>query len=1286
MKRFFLVSILALIAAQPLVGAIGIDTTISKDQGTASTTVSTPAFSTTSGNELLLAFISADGVSSPNTTVTQVAGGSLTWVLVERTNVQKGTAEIWRAFAPSALSGVTVTATLSQKVDSSITVMTFSGVNTSGTNGSGAIGVVGSGNNNPGAPTATLVTKGNGSQVLGVGNDWDNAIRRTPGTGQTVVHQYLAPVGDTYWVQMQSSPTLLSGTSVTINDTAPTGDRYNLSVVEVLAAAGGGTTGSISGTISPAMSANGALVTLSQNGTTVASLTMGTSGSYLFNSVANGTYTVTPSEAGFTFTPPSQSVTVNGNTATVQVFNIVASSGSISGTISPAASANGVLVTLSQNGATIASLTMGTSGSYLFNSVANGTYTVTPSETGFTFSPASQNVTVNGNAATVPVFNAAALSGSISGTISPATSANGALVTLSQSGTTVATLTMGTSGSYLFNSVANGTYTVTPTEAGFTFTPPSQSVTVNGNTATVPVFNIVASSGSISGTISPAASANGALVTLSQNGTTVASLTMGTSGSYLFNSVANGTYTVTPSEAGFTFTPPSQSATVNGNTATVPVFTASAAGSTFSISGSITPMATGSSTTVTLTQNGATVTTVIADSFGNYSFGNLPNGTYTLAVTKTSTAFSPVNQTVTVNGSNVTAGSFTATAFSGQLEYPDLSDIIPAGAISVVGTGSSAQFQYTHDTYNGGPGPLVILPSYNPASGTYQGTQYIYSLSSGSWTLTQTVRVAGAFIFDAAHGHFHFPFTTYGLYTVGSGGGPGTPVAASGKISFCINDSFIYNSSLPNAGALGNLGSCSDPTSLRGLDIGAVDEYDQTDDGQSISIAGVPNGTYWLRAIVDPNNYLSENSKANNETDVELTINGNTVQVLQTVVPVLPPPPNISVNSPADGGTVSATVQLTASTTTTSGVQFLIDGSPLGSLVSSPPYTLAWDTTTATNGSHWLAAQTTGPMGVIGTSAVVAVTVSNSSSAPPVVQLTAPAAGATVSATVTVAANVASSQGIASVAFYVDGTAIGTPLAAPPYLTTWDTETAMAGQHTLTATGIDITGNSGTSAPVTVTVDNSHPPNPIGKDAQVSVDGVGAMTTPVVTTSQNGELLVAFVSYDGPSGSPQTATVSSSPGLNWTLVKRSNHQAGTAEIWMAHASDAPETVRVTAQPGVGTAYHGSLTVIAFTNASGPGILNQTSAPSGAPDIYLPGVSAGNWVFAVGNDWDNAIARTPVSGQVLVHQRVDTQVGDTYWVQSTTAPSTANALVDIHDSAPTSDQWNYAAVEIVATRQ
>ena len=37
-------------------------------------------------------------------------------MLVVRTNKRSGTAEIWRAFAPSALTGVSATATLSQDV------------------------------------------------------------------------------------------------------------------------------------------------------------------------------------------------------------------------------------------------------------------------------------------------------------------------------------------------------------------------------------------------------------------------------------------------------------------------------------------------------------------------------------------------------------------------------------------------------------------------------------------------------------------------------------------------------------------------------------------------------------------------------------------------------------------------------------------------------------------------------------------------------------------------------------------------------------------------------------------------------------------------------------------------------------------------------------------------------------------------------------------------------------------------------------------------------------------
>jgi len=118
--------------------------------------------------------------------------------------------------------------------------MSFTGVDTTGTNGSGAIGATGTGNSSRGAPTASLTTTRSGSWVVGVGNDYDNAISRTPGSGQRLVHQFLTPTGDTYWVQMQNTTTPKSGTTVSINDTAPTTDRYNLSICEILPGSGSG--------------------------------------------------------------------------------------------------------------------------------------------------------------------------------------------------------------------------------------------------------------------------------------------------------------------------------------------------------------------------------------------------------------------------------------------------------------------------------------------------------------------------------------------------------------------------------------------------------------------------------------------------------------------------------------------------------------------------------------------------------------------------------------------------------------------------------------------------------------------------------------------------------------------------------------------------------------------------------------------------------------------------------------------------------------------------------------
>lgn len=216
---------------------LSIDVQSSHDNTSASTTNTTSAFSTSAGNELLLAFIASDYAhTGPNVAVTGVTGGGLTWQLVERTNFQFGTAEIWRAFAVSQLSNVSVTATLSQTVYSSISVVSFIGADPSASNGSGAIGAVGSSEASTGAPSVSLVTTRNNSWVFGVGVDYDGAINRTPGSSQSLVHQFLSPSNDTYWVQQQTATTTQAGTTVLINDTAPTGDRSDMSSVEILPA------------------------------------------------------------------------------------------------------------------------------------------------------------------------------------------------------------------------------------------------------------------------------------------------------------------------------------------------------------------------------------------------------------------------------------------------------------------------------------------------------------------------------------------------------------------------------------------------------------------------------------------------------------------------------------------------------------------------------------------------------------------------------------------------------------------------------------------------------------------------------------------------------------------------------------------------------------------------------------------------------------------------------------------------------------------------------------------
>src|SRR5579872_5868415 len=93
----------------------------------------------------------------------------------------------------------------------------------------------------------------------------------------------------------------------------------------------------------------------------------------------------------------------------------------------------------------------------------------------------------------------------------------------------------------------------------------------------------------------------------------------------------------------------------------------------------------------------------------------------------------------------------------------------------------------------------------------------------------------------------------------------------------------------------------------------------------------------------------------------------------------------------------------------------------------------------------------------------------------PTVSIASPAAGATLSATTSVTVIASDNVGVASVQLKVDSVNVGVPLSVTPYIFSLNTKALSDGNHVLSATASDTAGNTATSAPVAVKVNNSVP-------------------------------------------------------------------------------------------------------------------------------------------------------------------------------------------------------------------
>ena len=265
---------------------------------------------------------------------------------------------------------------------------------------------------------------------------------------------------------------------------------------------------------------------------------------------------------------------------------------------------------------------------------------------------------------------------------------------------------------------------------------------------------------------------------------------------------------------------------------------------------------------------------------------------------------------------------------------------------------------------------------------------------------------------------------------------------------------------------------------------------------------------------------------------------------------------------------------------------------------------------------------------------------------------------------------------VSSVQFLLDGQPLGPLVTTAPYTFGWTVGSTVLGSHLLSAQAIDSAGNQATapSVPISVVSVNT---GALAIDTQSVQTGHGAVTTAAFSTSVVGDQLVALVAADGSSTANQTATVTGA-GLTWSLVKRSDAQLGTVEIWAATAPTILHGVTVTATPGQGGSYDQQLVVLALENAGGVGASAIGSGPSGAPGVSVTSTAAGSLTFAVGDDWSKAIGRTPTP----LFQWIDSTSGNTFWVQSAAPTTTAGQVVTLASTAPTADRWNLAAVDIV----
>ncbi|MGE5392145.1 MAG: Ig-like domain-containing protein, partial [Candidatus Saccharibacteria bacterium] len=279
---------------------------------------------------------------------------------------------------------------------------------------------------------------------------------------------------------------------------------------------------------------------------------------------------------------------------------------------------------------------------------------------------------------------------------------------------------------------------------------------------------------------------------------------------------------------------------------------------------------------------------------------------------------------------------------------------------------------------------------------------------------------------------------------------------------------------------------------------------------------------------------------ANNESARSTAANIRTAALPDVIAPTA------NITFPANNATLSDAVIITANASDNvgvAGVQFKVDGTILGSEDTASPYSAAWDTKAAANGSHTIIAVARDAAGNTASSPAIQVTVNNADTVPPSVSIASPADGAQVSGVAPINAIASDNIGVSGVQFKIDGVNVGPEDTSAPYSAAWDTTAASNGTHSITAVARDAAGNKKTSAAVTVTVTNADSTKPTVNFSAPNEGATLSGSAVAITATASDNVGVTGVQFMLDGNNLSSADTTAPYSLTWdsTLTANGDH-------------------------------------------------------------------------------------------------------------------------------------------------